>query len=55
MCIDYRLLNSRTIPDEYTTPRINNALDCLTGGKWFSVLDIPSVSPVGFYQFEWMP
>lgn len=38
MCIDYRTLNARTIPDQYTTPRIKDALDCLTGSKWFSVL-----------------
>ncbi len=36
MCIDYRTLNSRTIPDQYVTPRIDDALDCLTGSRWFS-------------------
>lgn len=46
MCIDYRTLNSRTTPDQYTTPRIDDALDCLSGSKWFSVLDLRS----GYYQ-----
>lgn len=48
MCIDYRLLNSRTIPDQYTMPCIDDMLDCLIGSKWFSVLDLRS----GYYQVE---
>uniref|UniRef100_A0A1A7ZLV7 Gypsy retrotransposon integrase-like protein 1 n=1 Tax=Nothobranchius furzeri TaxID=105023 RepID=A0A1A7ZLV7_NOTFU len=46
MCIDYRLLNSRTVPDQYTTPCIDEALDSLSGSKWFTVLDLRS----GYYQ-----
>lgn len=46
MCIDYRLLNSRTIPDQYTTPCIDDVLHSMTGSKWFSVLDLRS----GYYQ-----
>ncbi len=37
MCIDYRNLNSMTIPDQYKPPRMDDALDCLAGSRWFSV------------------
>ncbi|KYO36570.1 hypothetical protein Y1Q_0024279 [Alligator mississippiensis] len=46
MCIDYRTLNSRTTVDQYTVPRVQDALDCLLGSQWFSVLDLQS----GYYQ-----
>lgn len=46
MCVDYRTLNQRTTPDQYTVPRIEDALHSLSGSKWFSVLDLRS----GYYQ-----
>lgn len=46
MCVDFRTLNRRTVSDQYTVPRIEDALAFLSGSKWFSVLDLRS----GYYQ-----
>lgn len=40
--IDYRTLNRRTFPDQYTTLHIEHALQCLFRAKWFSMLDLKS-------------
>ena len=47
-CIDFRKLNSRTIKDAYTLPRINDTIDTLLGAKFFSKLDLRS----GYWQVE---
>lgn len=39
LCIDYRGLNKKTIPDRHPIPRIQEILDGLGGNMWFSVLD----------------
>ena len=44
-CLDM-ILNSWTIPDSYSLPRIDSTLDILSGAKWFSVLDLKS----GYWQ-----
>ncbi|CAM5074050.1 unnamed protein product [Natator depressus] len=46
MCIDYHTLNRCTVVDQYTMPWVQDALDCLLGSQWFSVLDLRS----GYYQ-----
>ena len=46
--IDLQKLNTRSIKDAYSLPRINETLDCLNGVVWFSFLDLKS----GYWQVE---
>lgn len=39
LCVDYRLLNRKTIPDRHPLPRIQDLIDTLGGYSWFSILD----------------
>ena len=41
-CIDFRKLNSRTVNDAYTLPRVDDTIDTLIGSKYFSKLDLRS-------------
>lgn len=41
-CIDFRKLNDRTVKNAYPLPRIDETFDALTGGKWFTTLDLAS-------------
>ena len=41
-CVDYRCLNSVTIPDNYPLPRIDDLLDQLGESKYFSTIDLAS-------------
>ena len=45
-CINLRKLNSRTIKDAHSLPRIEESLDCLNGAKIFMSLDLKS----GYWQ-----
>ena len=47
-CVYYRRLNSVTRKDNYPIPRINAALDAISGAKYFSTLDLRS----GYHQVE---
>ena len=48
MCVDYRMLNNRTIKDAYALPRVEDVFDCLHGAKYFSTIDMKS----GYHQVE---
>ena len=47
-CIDLQKLNSRTIKDAYSLPRIEESLDCLNGAIIFTSLDLKA----GYWQVE---
>ena len=40
LCIDYRKLNSVTVKNKYTLPRIDDLFDQLKGAKYFSKIDL---------------
>ena len=46
MCVDYRMLNQRTVKDAYALPRTEEHFDKLAGSDLFSVLDMKS----GYHQ-----
>ncbi|UYV82343.1 hypothetical protein LAZ67_21001753, partial [Cordylochernes scorpioides] len=47
-CVDYRRLNKMTKKDVYPLPRIDDALDTLSGSRYFSTMDMRS----GYWQIE---
>ena len=48
LCVDYRELNRRTVPDRHPIPRIQETLDSLGGNSWFGVLDQGKACHQGF-------
>jgi len=46
LCVDYRLLNRKTIKDAYALPRIEEIFDILHGARYFSTLDMKA----GYHQ-----
>ena len=48
LCIDYRRLNAKTIPDAQPIPRIQDILDNLGGKRWFTTLDMSKAYHQGY-------
>ncbi|XP_073805423.1 uncharacterized protein [Danio rerio] len=48
LCVDYRLLNKKTVPDRHPLPRIQDLTDTLGGYSWFSILDQGKAYHQGF-------
>ncbi|KAL7851890.1 hypothetical protein SRHO_G00176750 [Serrasalmus rhombeus] len=47
-CLDYRKLNAVTVKDSHPLPRVDDALDALSGCAWFSTMDLQH----GYWQVE---
>ena len=46
LCVDYRKINLRTVPDAYSIPKISDIFSSLHGAKWFTTMDLK----MGFHQ-----
>ena len=50
LCVDYRKLNQKTIPDRHPIPRVQDLLDGLHGQKYFTTLDMAKAYHQGFIK-----
>ena len=50
-CVDYKVINTVTKPDQFMLPQIDNLLDQLGHSKYFSTLDLAA----GYWQVQLSP
>ena len=50
LCVDYRRLNLKTIPDRHPIPRVQDLLDGLGGQRYFSTLDMAKAYHQGYIE-----
>ena len=55
LCVDYRLLNSRTIQDRHPLLRVDDILQSLDGNHWLSLLDQGNAYHQGFVPTVVLP
>lgn len=48
LCIDFREVNRKTLPDRQPIPRVQDIMDGLGGNSWFSLLDQGKACHQGF-------
>ena len=48
LCIDYRELNNKSIPDSQPIPKVQDILNSLGGNSWFTTLDMSKAYHQGF-------
>jgi hypothetical protein len=44
MCVDYRMLNNKSVKDAYALPKIEEVFDVLNGASWVSTIDMKASS-----------
>ena len=52
LCVDYRKLNSKTVPDSQPIPKVQDILNSLGGNSWFTTLDLSKAYHQGFIDEE---
>ena len=52
LCVDYRKLNNKTIPDSQPIPKVQDILNSLGGNSWFTALDMSKAYHQGFVAEE---